>query len=252
MIPRLNLVIIVAMNEDILDKKQKVVLAIGAHPDDLEFGCGATMAKWAAEGATVYYLILTDGSKGYEDHLMPNEELTKTRRMEQEAAAKITGVSKVYFFDYVDGELVNNLEVRKDIVKVIRETKPDVVYSMDPTMVYDEDRGFINHPDHRAAAQATMDAVFPFARNSRTFPELIDLGFPVHKVLCVLLNNFKRANYYVDITETIDKKLAALDCHKSQGDDVKNIDDWVKEQASKNGDKLGVKYAEGFVRINLK
>lgn len=234
-----------------IDIKGKVILAVGAHPDDLEFGCSATIAKWVSEGATAYYLIVTDGSKGFEDHTLANEELIKTRYREQKQAAKVVGVKKVFFLNFIDGELVNSLVVRKEIVRIIREIKPDVVFTMDPTLVYDEERGFINHPDHRAAAQATLDAVFPFARNSRTFPELLDLGFATHHVKTVLLNNFRKANYFVDVSSTLDKKLAALDCHQSQGDNGDDVDKWVIESAERNGQQAGCKYAEGFVRIDL-
>lgn len=234
-----------------MDIKNKVILAVGAHPDDLEFGCGATVAKWVSEGAIAYYLIVTDGSKGFEDHNLPNEKLTQIRYKEQKAAAKVLGVKKVFFLDFIDGELVNSLDLRKEIVRIIRKTKPDVVFSMDPTLVYDAQRGFINHPDHRAAAQATLDAVFPFARNSRTFPELLDLGYPIHHVKSILLNNNRSANFFVDVTKTIEKKLKALDCHKSQGDDSKDIDKWVMESAKRNGKKAGLKYAEGFIRIDV-
>ena len=238
------------MNE-VIEVKGKVVLAVCAHPDDLEFGCGGTIAKWAKAGASIYYLVVTDGSKGLEDNTVTDEELTRTRRSEQDQAAKILGVKKVFFLDYVDGELVNSLEVRKDIVRVIRQVKPEIVFSLDPTNIYNAERGSINHPDHRAVGQATLDAVFPFARNSRTFPELLEEGLGLHYVKIVLLNNFGKATFYVDISDTLDLKLKALCCHKSQTDDDPKITKYMTQRATENGQKIGVEYAEGFVRIDL-
>lgn len=234
-----------------LELKNKVVLAVCAHPDDLEFGCGGAVAKFVDEGATVYYLVITDGSKGLEDHLLPSEELKNIRHREQETAAKVLGVKQVFFLDFIDGELVNTPEVRKAVIRIIRQLKPDIVFSLDPTFIYDEERGYINHPDHRAAGQITLDAVFPFVQNSRTFPELIEEGLHVHHVKTVLLNNWRKANYYVDVTETLGRKIEALACHVSQFDDGPGVRESVMSMAKRNGEKAGVEYAEGFVRIDI-
>jgi len=234
-----------------LDVKGKTILAVCAHPDDLEFGCAGAVAKFANDGASIYYLVITDGSKGLEDHLMLAEDLKKIRHAEQEAAANVLGVKQVFFLDFTDGELINSLEVRKAVVRVIREVKPAIVFSLDPTLVYDEERGFINHPDHRVAGQITLDAIFPFARNSRTFPEFIEEGLPIHHVKTVLLNNFRKANYYVDVTETLSRKIEALACHVSQFDDGPSIKEFVTKMAQRNGEASGFEYAEGFVRIDV-
>lgn len=231
--------------------KGKVVLGIFAHPDDLEFGSAGTVAKLIREGTTVYYLVLTDGSKGSENISLAHEELRQIRHQEQEAAAKVLGIKEVFFLDYVDGELENTAEVRQRIVRVIRQVKPDIVITLDPSFLYDEEWGIINHPDHRAAGQAALDAVFPFARNVRSFVKLLEEGLPIHQVTEVLLNNFQRMNYIVDISETMEVKLKALSQHKSQHDDSIKVKNFMQQINQKLGKKIGVKYAEGFIKIEL-
>ncbi len=228
----------------------KIILGVAAHPDDLEFGCGGSVAKWVSEGATAYFLVLTDGSKGSEDQNITPEELKVIRRSEQEEAAKILGVKENIFLDYIDGELENSLELRKKIVRVIRQLKPDVVITMDPSFLYDAKMGFINHPDHRAAGQATLDAIFPFARNTKTFPELLEEGLPSHKVSEVLLVNFQNTNYFVDITETFETKLKAILKHKSQVENPEEIKSFMEKAGKMLGEKINVNYAEGFIKIN--
>lgn len=233
--------------------RQKIVLAVGAHPDDIDIGCSGTVAKYAAEGQEIYYLVLTDGSKGSEDHKIPNRELIKIRRLEQQKAARLLGVKKVIFLDFVDGELENSLPLRKQIVRIIRRIKPTTVVCFDPTVYYDEKRMMINHPDHRSAGEAVMDSVYPFARNIRTFPELLEEGLGPHVVEELLLVNFSKANYFVDLSSTIDKKLKALSCHKSQFQDVAKFGERIRQMARLMGQKAKpkVSYAEGFVRIIL-
>lgn len=231
--------------------KPKVVLGVAAHPDDLDFGASASMAKFAADGADVYYLILTDGSKGSDDRSLTSKELVKIRQEEQRAALLVIGGKGITFLNYPDGELEVGIELKRDIARQIRNLKPDVVVTMDPTILYSVRRGFINLTDHRAAGQATIDAVFPLARDHLTFPELLDEGFEPHKVKTLLLTNFDHQNYWVDVSETLDKKWQALKSHASQ---IKNIDG-VRENftklAEEAGKKAGYKYAEGFMRIDL-
>lgn len=232
---------------------KKIILAVGAHPDDIDIGSSGSIAKWIKEGAKVYYLVLTDGSKGSEDVNIPSKTLIKIRRAEQQKAADLLGVEKVIFLDFVDGELENTPDLRKQIIKVIRQIKPTTVITFDPTLFYDEERHFVNHPDHRIAGEATVDCVYPFARNARTFPELLGEGLESHVVEELLLTNFSKANYFVDITETISKKVAAISCHQSQFQDVKKFGERMKEVAKLMGKKAKpkLKYAEGFVRIVL-
>ncbi len=234
-----------------LNVKNKKILAVGAHADDIDFGCAGTFSKWAKEGAEIFYLILTDGSKGSEDISLKNEELITMRQEEQKKAAKILGAKYVYFLNEVDGELINSLALRKEIVRIIRTVKPDIVISWDPTYVYSKEAGFINHPDHRAAGQATLDAVFPYSRNIRSYPELLDEGLELHKVTEVLLMNRQDADFFIDISDTMDKKIDALSCHKSQFEDFDEIIKKIKERAENMGKKAKCIYAEGFIRIQI-
>ncbi len=232
----------------------KIILAVGAHPDDIDIGSSGSVAKWIKEGGNAYYLVLTDGSKGSEDSKISNKELTKIRRAEQQKAADILKVKKVFFLDFVDGELENTPKLRKSIVRIIRQVKPTTVMCFDPTVVYDENRQFINHPDHRAAGQATLDSVFPYARNARTFPDLLAEGLEPHVVEEVLLNNFSKSNYFVDISKTIDLKMEAIACHVSQFNDIEKFKERIKHWSGLIGKKSKprAKYAEAFFRITLR
>ena len=230
----------------------KIILGIVAHPDDLEFGMAGMVAKYVAEGAKAYYYILTNANKGTHDRSLSPEALRDLRREEQRAAAKILGVSDVFFSDYEDGTLEVTMEVKCDIVRKIRQVKPDVVLTMDPTMVYNAERGFINHPDHRAAGQATLDAVYPLARDYLSFPELCrDEGLEPHEVATVLMVNFANQNFYVDITAQMDTKLQALAAHASQIPSTDKTFAMVRTWAEQTGTHVGAKYAEGFVRIDI-
>lgn len=233
---------------------RKILLAVGAHPDDIDIGCSGTVAKYISEGHEVFYLILTDGSKGSEDTNISNRELIKTRQEEQQKAADILGVSKVFFLDFIDGELQNTSKLRRQIVKIIRQLNPHTVICWDPTFYYDTKRQFVNHPDHRVAGEATMDCVYPYARNARTFPELLKEGLEPHVVEELLLFNFGKANYFVDISKTIEKKIGALSCHRSQFRDIEKFAARIKEMAKQAGQqsKPEYKYAEGFVHLTLR
>jgi len=228
----------------------KIILGIAAHPDDLDVGAGGTIAEFIRRGAQVHYLILTDGSKGSEDPTMTSEKLVTLRRAEQQKALEIVAGTSVTFLDYPDGELEITIGLKKDIVKVIRTIKPDVVITMDPTVIYSSKAGMINHPDHRAAGQATLDAIFPLARDRLTFPELIAEGFEPHKVTNALLINFDTSNYSVDITDTFELKLAAIKAHFSQ---FGSLDDstWLRDMALRQGQRAGYSLAESFVRIDI-
>lgn len=229
----------------------KIVLGVAAHPDDLDFGASGTLAAFAAQGASVYYLLLTDGSKGTADRNLPSHELVRTRQAEQRAAVQKIGAKDVEFLDYPDGRLEVTMDVKRDIIKAIRSIKPDVVVTMDPSVLYSADRGMINHPDHRAAGQATLDAVYPLARDHLSFPELFEAGFEPHKVSTVLLINFNQQNYTVDISHTIDLKMQALEAHASQMADLKKTQAMMKGLATEIGGHNGFKYGEGFIRIDI-
>lgn len=230
----------------------KIVLGIAAHADDLDYGAAGTMATFAAAGAAVHYLILTDGSKGSGDSDLSTAELIDMREAEQREATKVIGGKSVQFLNYPDGELEVTMDLKKDIVKVIRTIKPDVVVTNDPSTFYAVQRGFINHPDHRAAGQAALDAVFPLARDRLTFPELFAEGYQPHKVSTVLLMNLETGNYLVDITDTFETKIAVLKAHASQVGDIAATREWMKEIASDYGQQAGYSLAESFMRIDIR
>jgi LmbE family N-acetylglucosaminyl deacetylase len=241
------------MKSEVFDSYEpKVVLAVGAHADDIDFSASGSLAVWAKNGALVDYVVITDGCKGTKDRDISTEGLAETRRKEQEDAAVLLGARKVHFLGYEDGNLELNNKLRKDLVRLIRQTRPDTVIVMDPTMVYSSEHGMLNHPDHRVAGQATLDAVYPQARDYLSYPELLEEQLEPHKVTHVLLTNFEKQNCFVDISETIDLKLAAIDCHISQFTDVPGIHEMVKSMAAKSGQMCSSKYAEGFVRIDVR
>ena len=238
------------MTDTLTPLRPKIVLGIAAHPDDLDVGAGGTLAHFASQGAEVHYLILTDGGKGSDDPSMTSAQLTAIRHSEQQTALEIIGGKSITFLDYPDGELEVTMELKKHIVKAIRSIKPDVVITMDPTVIYSAANGIINHPDHRAAGQATLDAVFPLARDRLTFPELLIDGFEPHKTATILLVNFNDSNFAVDITNTFDTKMNALKAHVSQFGDLENST-WVRSMAEAQGQKAGCALAESFVRIDI-
>lgn len=222
---------------------------IYAHPDDIEFGVAGTAALWARHGAEVIYVVITDGNVGSHDKEISVEKLAEIRRAEQTAAAEVAGASCI-FLGYHDGLLQPTLELRKELVCLIRKHKPNVVVCGDPTRYFPGGMR-INHPDHRAAAQAAIDAVFPAAEMHLLYPDLDKEDITPHKVNYVYISHPDDPNYYVDITETIDIKIKALRQHKSQ------LEDWDPEEPVKGwtaeaGKKVGFPYAEAYRRIVLK
>ena len=233
-------------------------LVVAAHPDDPDFGVAGTAARLAKEGHAVHYLMCTSGDAGSEDPTIPPEELVRTREAEQAEAGRILGLSGVHFLHFPDGELVPSLELRKAIVRAMRQLKADVVMCQDPRPIVDDDSTYLNHPDHRAAGQATLDAAFPAAGNPSAFRELLAEGLEAHKVREVWLffAEAKHVNHWVDISDTIEQKIQALESHTSQIGDWastgglrKEILKWASETATRHN--LGYKYTEGFQRIVL-
>lgn len=238
------------MEQKFAPLKPKVVLGVVAHPDDLEFFTAGSMAKFADAGADVYYLILTDGSSGSEDRTLTTQQLIQIRQDEQRAAGKILGLKDVFFLAYPDGGLNVTQEVKRDIVRHIRMVKPDVVVTIDPSMLYAADYNFINHPDHRAAGQAALDATFPLARDHLSFPELLAEGLEPHKTNTVLLINMERHNFAVDISDTYNVKMKAIKAHTSQIP-PSGVVGWVTDLARTHGSAYGFEYGEAFVRIDV-
>ncbi len=233
--------------------KGKTILAVGAHPDDNDFGFGATVAKATKAGAKVIYLLATTGQRGSSNKRLTPEGLSKIRSGEQEKAAKILGVKSVHFLDYNDGELVPNIQLKEQVVRFIRQYKPDIVFTSDPSRFYFKGYGFVNHSDHRAIGEATLDAVYPLARDLLSFPEHGKIGLKPHKVEELLMPSFlpEDANYFVDVANTFETKIKALSCHKSQIKSVKELRKRMKSRAIEIGKKAGFKFAEAFVRLKL-
>lgn len=231
--------------------KKKVVLAVGAHPDDIDFGASGTIAKWVEEGADCYYLICTDGSRGSQDPKMTHKKLAEIRRKEQIAAGKILGLKKIFFLSHTDTQLVSDFSLKKDITKIIKIIKPNILLTMDPTFYYSEKFGFINHTDHRAASLAAMDACFPLSRDRLTFPDHEQEGLSPHNIEELWLIGFEKKKLLVDITGTFNKKIKALSMHRSQFDNFKAIEKRMTDRAKYFGKMKGVKFAENFTRIKM-
>jgi len=224
-------------------------MAIMAHPDDPEFSCSGTMARWSKAGTKICYVLCTSGDVGIAEVGMTREKAAVIRETEQRAACKITGVQEVVFLGEPDGMLQPTLELRKKIVREIRRFRPEVVVTGDPTRVWSGD-SYINHPDHRAASAAALDAVFPAAGQPNLFEEIEEEGYQAHKPRKVYVTTWDEADFFVNIEETISVKIAALRAHKSQ------MKDWdpeprIKEWASSRGKGKEMAYAESFRVITL-
>ncbi len=220
-------------------------LVIVAHPDDAEYTVAGTVAAWVKAGCRVTYVVCTDGNAGSHEPGMTPEKLAEIRRAEQRAACATLGVSEVVFLGYDDGQLQPTLELRRDLVRVLRQYKPEVVVTSDPTRVFVGEY-YINHPDHRAAAQAALDATWP----ASTMPLLWPEAGPPHRVRQVYVYGNDQSNVWVDVTETIEQKIAALKQHASQ------MGDWdptemIKEWNSETGREKGLAYAERYRVITL-
>ena len=213
------------------------VLVVCAHPDDVDFGAAGTVATLIDQGAEVRYCIVTDGEAGGSDRSLPRAEMAKVRRKEQRAAAAVLGVHEVTFLGYPDGRLAPSLELRRDLSRVIREGRPDLVISQSPernwTIIY------ASHPDHLAAGEATVNAVYPDSRNPFAHPELLDEGLEPHTVRALWLTAAPAANVAVDITDTFEHKVKALRSHESQGTDDpgirERIGQWARGSAATAG-----------------
>lgn len=225
------------------------ILVVLAHPDDPEFFCGASIARWASAGHKVTYCLVTCGDKGTKDRNLSSEELCAIRHKEQMAAADLLGVSKVRFLDHPDGYVVADLGLRRDITRVIRQERPDVVVTCDPLNLYIRD-SYINHPDHRAAGQATLDAVFPTARDHLTFIELWrEEGLEPHNVSEVWVSIPLQANTTLDVTEFWETKIRALLEHKSQIGEAKALVERMRDRRDPESTPESPRYEEKFRRI---
>ncbi|HET8570817.1 MAG TPA: PIG-L deacetylase family protein [Candidatus Limnocylindria bacterium] len=226
------------------------VLVVAAHPDDIEFGAAGTVARWIDEGATAHYLVVTRGDKGSDDPSVDVAELAVLREREQRAAAAEIGVSGVDFLDEPDGQVEASLRLRERITYAIRALRPEVVMTHDPTVLFVNNE-WVNHPDHRAVGQVTVDAVFPTARDPLNFREHLDRGLEPWKVAELFMWSTNEANQIVDISDTLDRKIAALEQHRSQFRDFPETARWLRRRSEELGERAGYRAAEGFRRVML-
>ena len=223
----------------------KSAMVIMAHPDDAEFTVAGTVAKWAQAGCEIVYVLCTSGNAGTQEPGMTPQKIAAVREQEQREACRVLGAKDVVFLGYDDGTLLPTLELRRDLVRQIRRFKPEAVITYDPTTLYYGD-DYINHPDHRAAGQAAIDAIAPAAAMPLLWPED---GEP-HRVRYVYISGADKSNVWVDISSTIERKIEALRQHKSQMGEW-DPSDMLRQWAAGDGKAKGLTYAEVFRRITL-
>ena len=225
----------------------KIAMSIHAHPDDQEFSIGGTLAKWARAGCQIISVTITSGDSGSNDPAKDGSykaELAQLREGEQLAANKVLGVKRAIFLRYPDGELEPTIQLRKELTRIIRAQKPDVVVTGNPEAWFYGNE-YVNHPDHRAAAQAACEAVFPSAGSRLIFADLLTDGFEPHEVKRLYVHGTEKPDTWVDITETIDVKVKALQQHVSQVP-VDEVEKWMKEWAKEDAKDKDFEYAESF------
>ncbi|MFL5779664.1 MAG: PIG-L deacetylase family protein [Chloroflexota bacterium] len=220
-------------------------MVIAAHPDDADFGPAATMAGWIDQGSTGWLVCCTSGDQGGEDPDADPLELSAVREAEQRAAARIVGYAGVTFLHGPDGALENDLALREHLVREIRTFRPDAVLATDPETLFYGDGG-VNHVDHRAAGIAAVDAVYPAARNPMAFPWLARDGLSKHVVRRLYLFWSNQPNVWVDVTATLDRKIDALNAHRSQIGEPDRLADRIRSWAAEEGEKIGVAAAESL------
>jgi len=230
-----------------MDETPGVVLAVYAHPDDADVGCGGTLARWAKAGSAVHLVVCTDGGKGTTDPDVVPARLAVERAGELETSSALIGLSSVDNLGFPDGELADSEDFRRTLVRRVRALRPDVVCGHDPTAVF-FGRDYFNHRDHRVAGAALLDAVAPASGLPHYFP---DTG-PAHRVSTVLLSGTLEPDEWVDVTDTIEIKAAAVECHRSQFAGQGGwAGDAVRRRAAEEGRRVGAAYAEGFRRLTL-
>jgi LmbE family N-acetylglucosaminyl deacetylase len=226
----------------------EVALAVYAHPDDADVACGGTLAKWAQAGTAVHLVVCTDGGKGTFDPDVEPAKLALVRAAELEESSALIGLSGLSILGYPDGELYDSDAFRRTLVEAVRRLRPEVVCGHDPTAVF-FGQEYFNHRDHRIAGTALLDAVSPAAALPHYFP---DAG-PPHQVATVLLSGTLEPDEWVEVSETIECKAAAVECHRTQFADPGGwAGDAVRRRAEEEGRRVGVPYAEGFRRLSLR
>jgi len=233
------------------DARPDRVMVIVAHPDDADFGPAGTVARWVREGSVAQLVCCTSGDAGADDARTDPLELARTREAEQRAAARHVGYAEVTFLHQPDGALANDLALREQLVRLIRTFRPDAVMSPDPTVVITRD-GHVQHTDHRAAAMAALDAVYPAARNALAFPHLVTHeGLEPHAVRWMYLFWTERPDAWVDVSGTLDVRLAALHEHVSQLRDPAGLAARVRAWAAEDAGRFGVEAVDPFRVLDL-
>jgi LmbE family N-acetylglucosaminyl deacetylase len=223
------------------------VVAIYAHPDDADVSCGGTLARWSAMDVPVHVVVCTDGDKGTADPSVDPVDLAKVRADEMAAAAGYLGITEYHHLGYPDGELIDDVALRSALVEIVRRVRPHTVLCPDPTAVLFGEE-YYNHRDHRVLGFAALDALSPAAALPHYFPE----AGPAHQVDTVLMSGTLEPTVWVDVSESLERKVAAVACHRSQfGDDGEWALQGVRVRAQDEGRLAGVRYAEGFRRLRL-
>jgi LmbE family N-acetylglucosaminyl deacetylase len=223
-------------------------LVVVAHPDDAEFSSAGTVALWTDQGIEVSYVICTDGAAGAADPTIEQAHLASIREVEQREAADVLGVKSVTFLRQPDGELRVTPELRGELVRLIRQHRPDLIICQNAVRNYSNLYG--NHPDHLAAGQLAIEAVYPYARNPHAYPELLAAGLEPHSVSEVLVVGTESPDHFVDVSSTVDRKMAALTRHRSQHAPGQDFSARVLERMAKMGEPHGIAYAESFRRLS--
>jgi len=225
-----------------------VALAVYAHPDDADVACGGTLARWADAGTAVHLVVCTDGGKGTFDPAVKSEELVGVRALELERSSAVIGLTSVINLGYSDGELIDSHAFQLVLVEWVRRLRPDVVCGHDPTALF-FGRDYFNHRDHRVAGLALLDAVAPAAALPLYFPR----AGPAHQVATVLLSGTLDPDEWVDVSATIERKAAAVECHRTQFADPGGwAGEAVRRRAEEEGRRAGTEFAEGFRRLTLR
>ena len=235
------------MHDDEIER----ILVVVAHPDDVDFGAAGSVARWTDAGIEVAYCIATDGEAGGRHTGIAPSELAELRRVEQTAAAKVVGVTDLAFLGYPDGRLVSSLELRRDITRVIRRVRPQRVLCQSPDRNYE--RIFASHPDHLACGDSTLAAVYPDARNPFAHPELLVEGYDAWAVHEVYVMTPTDPNVFVDITDTVDRKIEALLSHVSQMPDPAGTEERIRAWSMMTAERAGLPVghlAEGYRRVD--
>ena len=236
----------ISESADDIQKKNTPVLVVSPHPDDAESGAGAVIAQWSKQGRKVILVVCTNGNKGASDQNIDPEKLAEIRENEQRKAAKVAGISEVIFLRYPDQGLEDTSEFREKLVRQIRIYTPETVVTVDPV------RRYIRHRDHYMTGRVTLDAVFPFSRDHLAYPEHLKEGLQPHKVREVYLWGSEDPDTFLDVTDTFEIKLDALQCHYSQvgqGWELREIR--ARTRYEDIGKRIGVQYAEAFKRIEV-